>query len=298
VKVFVTGSGSHLARALLARLCADERVTGVTGIDRAPPRFSHAKFRALELDIRDPSLPALLEGHDALVHLAFVVLRGHMSETDMFDVNVTAGHALFHAARRAGIRRLVHMSSAAVYGSGTGLTEDAPFAPVAHFLYARHKARLEQLLAAEIPECVRLRPHIILGPNAHPLLRQLLGLPCYPKLPEPQPRLQCVHEDDVARAVLLALTGQASGPFNLAVEDSFSYREAIRARHRISLPLPPRAARAAAELAWRLWAWGGEPAWLAGFEHPLVLDCRRAAVQLGWRSRYDAARVLAETFRS
>jgi nucleoside-diphosphate-sugar epimerase len=298
VKVLVTGSSSHLARALLARLCANERVTGVTGIDRAPPRIAHAKFRALELDIRDPSLPALLGGHDALVHLAFVVLRGHMSEAEMFDVNVTASHKLFRAARSAGIRRLVHMSSAAVYGGGTGLTENAPFAPVAHFLYARHKAQLEHLLAGEIPECVRLRPHVILGPNAHPLLRQLLDLPCYPALPEPQPRLQCVHEDDVARAVVLALAGHASGPFNLAVEDSFSYREAIRVRHRISLPIPPRLARAVGGLAWRLWAWGGEPAWLAGFEHSLVLDCRRAAVELGWTSRYDAARVLAETLKS
>ena len=202
---------------------------------------------------------------------------------------------LFHAARRAGVGRLIHMSSAAVYGSGLHLDEGAPLAPLSGFLYARHKAHLERLLETEFPECVRLRPHVILGRNAQPLLRQLLSLPCYVALPEPQPLLQCVHEDDVARAVLLALSSDVRGVFNLAVEDSFSYRDAIRGRHRISIPLPRGAARAGLEFAWRTWGWGGEPAWIEGLTRTLLLNCRRAAAELGWKSRYDAAAVLAAT---
>jgi UDP-glucose 4-epimerase len=295
MNVFLTGSSSCLAQALLPVLCAEPGVARVTGADLAPPRFVHTKFNALHLDIRDPRLPSMIEGHDALVHLAFVVLRGRMSEGDMFDINVTGGHKVFHAARRAGVRRLIHMSSAAVYGSGLHLGEEAPFAPLPGFLYARHKAHLEQLLEAEFPECVRLRPHVILGRNAQPLLRRLLNLPCYVALPEPQPLLQCVHEDDVARAVLLALTRDVRGAFNLAVNDNFSYRDAIRRRHWISVALPRRAARTGLDLAWRYWGWGGEPAWIEGLGRTLVLNCRRAAVELGWKSRYDAAAVLAAT---
>jgi nucleoside-diphosphate-sugar epimerase len=246
-------------------------------------------------DIRDPGLAAALEGQDALVHLAYAVLRGRMSEAEMFDINVTGSHKVFHAARRAGVGRLVHLSSAAVYGGGVHLGEEAPLAPLPHFLYARHKAHLEQLLEIEFPECVRLRAHVILGRNAQPLLRQLLNFPCYLALPEPQPRLQCVHEDDVARAVLLALERDVSGPFNLAVEDSFSYRDLIRSRHRLAIPLPPAAARAGLGLAWRFWGWGGEPAWIEGLTRTLLLNCRRAAVELDWKSRYSAAAVLAAT---
>ena len=295
MRVFVTGSSSRLAQALLPALCADPAIDQVTGADRAPPRFAHSRFRPFQLDIRDPRLPTLIEGHDALVHLAFVVLRGRTSENEMFDINVTGSHKLFHAARDAGAGRLIHMSSAAVYGSGTHLDERAPLAPLPGFLYARHKAHLEQLLEAEFPECVRLRPHVILGPNAQPLLRQLLGLPCYLALPEPHPLQQCVHEDDVARAVLLALTRDVSGAFNLAVEDSFTYRDAIRGRHRFSIAVPPRVARAGLEFAWRHWGWGGEPAWIEGLSRTLLLNCRRAAVELGWKSRHDAAAVLAAT---
>lgn len=293
MNVFVTGSSSCLAQAVLPVLCAEPGVARVTGVDLAPPRYAHAKFRAAQADIRDPGLAALLEGHDALVHLAFVVLRGRMSEDDMFGVNVTGSHKVFHAARQAGLKRLVHLSSAAVYGSGTHADERAPLAPLPGFLYARHKGHLERLLEAEFPECVRLRPHVILGPHAQPLLRQLLALPFYLSLPEPQPLQQCVHEDDVARAVLLALTRDVRGAFNLAVEDTYSYRDAVKSRHRVSLPLPRRVARAGLDFAWRWWGWGGEPAWIEGLERTLLLNCRRAAVELGWKSRHDAAAVLA-----
>jgi UDP-glucose 4-epimerase len=295
LNVLVTGSSSCLAQALLPLLCAEPGIARVTGVDLAPPRFVHAKFHAIQLDIRDPELPALFQGQDALVHLAFVVLRGRMSEVEMFDINVTGSHEVFRAARRAGVRRLIHMSSAAVYGGGMDLSEGAPFAPLPHFLYGCHKADLEGLLEIEFPECVRLRPHVILGQNAQPLLRQLLDLPCYPALPEPQPRLQCVHENDVARAVLLALHGDVSGPFNLAVEESFSYRDVIKSRHRISFPLPYSVARAGLDFAWQFWGWGGEPAWIEGLPRTLLLDCRRAATELGWTSRYDAAAVLEAT---
>jgi UDP-glucose 4-epimerase len=293
MNVFVTGSSSCLAQAVLPVLCADAGIARVTGADLAPPRYAHAKFRAAQIDIRDPGLGAMLEGHDALVHLAFVVLRGRMSEADMFGVNVTGSHKVFHAARQAGLNRLVHLSSAAVYGSGMHLDERAPLAPLPGFLYARHKAHLERLLEAEFPECVRLRPHVILGPHAQPLLRQLLALPFYLALPDPQPLQQCVHEDDVAQAVLLALTRDVRGAFNLAVEGGFSYRDAVKRRHRVSIPLPRRVARAGLDLAWRGWGWGGEPAWIEGLGRTLLLNCRRAAVELGWTSRHDAAAVLA-----
>lgn len=295
MKVFVTGSSARLAGVLLPLLCDDPAIERVTGIDRAAPNYAHPKFQASRLDIRSPDLLSLIHGHDALVHLAFVVLRGRMSEEEMFDINVRGGHKVFYAARRAGLKRLIHLSSAAVYGSGVHLAEDAPLAPLPGFLYGQHKAHLERLLAIEFPECVRLRPHVILGPNALPLLRQLLDIPCYPMLAEPQPRLQCVHEDDVAQAVLLALYRDAGGPFNLAVEDHFDYRGAIRSRHRFSVPVPLRAARAGLGFAWSRWGWGGEPAWIDGLAETLLLNCRRAAVELGWRSRYEAAAVLAAT---
>lgn len=297
MKVLVTGSSSHLARAVLPLLCAQERIIRVTGVDIAAAHFTHPKFIAVSGDIREQSLAAVLDGHDVLVHLAFVVLRGRMNAAQMADINVSGSYRFFQAAREAGVRRLIHLSSAAVYGEGDGVDELTPFAPLRGFLYGEHKAQLERLLAAEFPECVRLRPHVILGPNAQALLRTLLKLPLYPALPGPYPRLQCVHEDDVARAVLLAIERDVCGPFNLASEDSFSYRDIIRQQHRLALPLPQGLARTGLYAAWRLGGWGGEPAWIEGLARTLTLDCRHAKQELGWHSHYDSAAIVAATVR-
>ena len=292
MRVFVTGSSSHLARALLPKLCAHQGVEQVTGIDLAPPHFAHPKFSAQRGDIRDTQLEPLMRDHHALVHLAFVVLRGRLPPARMFQTNISGSMRVFNAARAAGVKRLVHLSSASAYGSGVHLTEDAPLRPLKGFLYGEHKALLETMLAIEFPECVRLRPHIILGPHAQKLLKSLLKQPFHLRLPRPHPLLQCVHESDVCDAILLCLERDVRGPFNLALEDTLTYRELIRRRHKISLPLPLTAVRAGFGLAWRFYGWGGEPQWLNGLSQSLTLNCRRALVELGWQRHYDLAATL------
>ena len=295
MKVFVTGSSSHLAAALLPRLCAHPAVEHVTGVDLDPPRFQHSRFSATQLDVRDPQLERLLAGHEALVHLACRPAPGNGREQEMFDINVNGGHKVFHAARRAGVRRFIHLSSAAVYGGGVHLGETAALHPAPGQLHALHQAHLEQLLEIEFPECVRLRPHLVLGPNARPAIKRLLRLPCYVRLPTPYPLLQCVHEDDVAQAVLLALGREARGAFNLAVEDNFSYRDAVRSRHRLAVALPPAAARAGLNAARRWLGWDDELEWADALSRTLLINCRRAAIELGWRSTHSAASALAQT---
>lgn len=282
MRILVTGSSGHLAQALLPRLCVHPDIQQVIGADINPPRFSHDKFEHHQIDMRDPVLDEPLTDCDAFIHLAFVVLRGKMDAATMHDINVTATQRLFDAAARAGVRRLIHLSSAAVYGSGENLREDAPLKPLPGFLYAAHKAELENWFAQHHPQAVRLRPHIILGPHCLALFRQLLVLPLYVRLPDPQPRLQCVHEDDVAAAILLALFSDVQGAFNLAAPGAFSFREVIRQQHRVALPLPLWFAKGVIDLACRLTGWGGEPAWLDGMRHSLTLDCTRAREELKW----------------
>lgn len=292
MRVFVSGSSSHLARALLPALSAAPAIEQVTGYDIAPPHFEHPKFRALRGSVLDPALAAAARDHDALVHLAFMVLPGRLTARAMFEVNVTGSLRVFHAARAAGARRLIHLSSAAVYGRGIHLAEDAPLRPQPGLVYAEHCAALEKMLAIEFPDCVRLRPHFILGPHAQPVLESLLKRPFYVRWPRPQPLLQCVHENDVVDAVLLSLAREVRGAFNLATEEALTYRELIRRRHRIALPVPPAVARAGLRFASRLVGHDIDPAWLGAVSHSLTLNCRRAAVELGWRCKHELADVL------
>ncbi len=295
MKVLVTGSSASLAHALLPRLCADPAVTQVTGIDLRAPHFTHPKFRALQADFRDSRTGALLPGHNALVHMAYVVLRGHLRAETMHDINVGASLRLLQAAQAAGLKRIIHLSSAAVYGSGRDLDENAALSPLRGFLYGMHKAELERQIENSVPECLRLRPHVILGPHAQPVLRQILGLPLYLRLDDPQPELQCVHEDDVADAIVCGLRREVRGPCNLAAGGRWTLREVMRERHTRCLPLPPGLARAGLALAHGLSGWGGEPGWLEGLRHTLTLDCRRAERELGWHPLHSAAQALAAT---
>lgn len=293
--VVVSGAAGALARALLPRVLAEPGIGRVTGIDLRPVAFEHPRFVPLQADIGEAAALDRLREADALVHLAFTLLRGRLPAQEMERRNVATTLRLFEAAAAAGAH-VIFVSSAAVYGAGESLREDAALRPLPGFLYAAHKLACERWLASQLPGAAVLRPHAILGPNALPLLKRLASLPAYPRLPDPQALLQCVHEDDVAAAILAALRLRAAGTFNLAAPRPFCLRQLIRASHPRAVPLPLPLARAALGFAWGVAGWGGEPGWFAGVEHTLTLDCGRAASELGWQPHHREWRpILAAT---
>lgn len=307
--ILVTGSAAHLARPLLPLLCADARIAKVIGVDVRASGFAHTKYREHHIDVRASELAARMRGIDALIHLAFVVLPAHNQGVRcergvMQDINLRGSANVFTLARAAGVRRIVHISSAVVYGAwpenAAALSESAPRRAMAGFAYAEDKVAVEDWLDAfeassGQPSVVRLRPHVILGPHAQPLLRWLLRQPCYPRLPDPQPLTQCVWEDDVARAIVAAVHSQATGAFNLAADPPLSFRDMQRARHRLAVPLPYRAASWLHRALWRVSPAVGEPAWLEGMRYSLAVDSRRARSELGWqpmKNSYQCLRAL------
>ena len=296
MRVFVTGAAGPFAHALLPVLCEHPSITGVTAIDSRAPRYAHARLCTATADLADPAIFAMLAGHDAFVHLPHGAPPADAPLAGGAEAAVRAAHRLFQAAHAAGATRLLHVSTAAVYGSAVHASEQAPLRPLAGFAYAEREARLEQLLAIDFPQCARLRPHLIVGPHAHPALKRFLSLPLYPRASDPQPLFQCVHEDDLAAAILLCLENGGHGAYNLATEDSFSVRDAIRARHRLSLGLPPAAALKAYALGSRLFRLDtGPAAWLERASHTLLVNCRRAIVELRWHRKYSAHEALAAT---
>ncbi len=308
MRILVTGSASRLGRVLLPRLLREPDVD-VTGVDRRPAALCHPRYREHLMDVRDPRLADLLAGHDALVHLAFVVMRSHLGRR-AYDrglvraINVEGSLRVLEVAGRAGLATAVFLSSASVYGAwpdnSPRLAEDAPLRGIPGFAYAEDKVAVERALpelAAAHPgtRYVSLRPHAILGRHAQPYLRRLLTAPVTARLPDPPPRLQCVWEDDVADAVWAALERPVRGPFNLAADPPTSLPELRRLAGRRGLALPLPWLTAAQRLAWRLTPRAEDPAWMAGARYDLVLDCTRARTELDWRPRAGAARCVRGT---
>ncbi len=300
MRVAVTGSAGCLARALLPRLLAEPRVTAVLGLDLRPARLRHARYAEHRVDLRRPGLETLLAGCDAVVHLAALVLPRpgrRPSRAERREHTLALGLNVYEAARRAGVARFVHASSAAVYGAWPDnparLTEDAPLRPNPGFAYAEDKAALDIALreaaARGGPALVNLRLHAIVGPRAQPLLRALLRQPFHPRLPDPQPLLQCLWEDDAAGAVVRALFHGPPGTYNISAQPPLAFRDLHRRLHRRSRAVPARAWFGVHRAVARLWPAAGEPAALAALAAPLVLDTTRAESLLGWRPVYDTA---------
>ncbi len=301
MKGVVTGSASRLAAAVIPRLLRDPGVMRVVGVDLRPARFPDARFEPHAIDVRDREMHRLLSGADAVVHLAFVVMRSDLGRLRrnrglMHSINVEGSLAVFEGAARAGVRCVIHCSSASVYGYGppeVRLAEDSPLKALPGFFYAEDKIEIERWLDTfeqrhPAVRVVRLRPHAILGPHAQPILKQLATGRIYPVLPPPEPLIQCVHEDDVADAVARALfTTAATGAFNLSTDDARSLRSLVRARGRaIAVPLP--LIRVAAALSWRFGQHTTDPSWVLGLRHSLVLDNRRARAILEWAPRHPS----------
>ena len=103
--------------------------------------------RAYQVDITniDPVLRAA-QGMDALIHLAIATGREGDYEDDAFnaqrlDINAKGTYNVFEAARRAGIRRVIHTSSLTVvwgYPSPEWIEGDAPAKPIGTYALTKH----------------------------------------------------------------------------------------------------------------------------------------------------------------
>ena len=214
--LLVTGATGYVGAALLALL--RERGLSVRVTVRSPDRA-----RALPpdvpwvlADLADPeSVRRAAEGCAAVFHLAATVGR---SAEQTRRLNVLGTATVLDAARAAGVRRIVHTSSAAAIVDGTGLVDEA--APATTALgdpYSTSKAESERLVLAAAGdglETVVVSPVSIYGPSpAGPLsYNQLFAAAARGEVSEVvDARVGWVLASDVALGHLLAYERGESG---------------------------------------------------------------------------------------
>src|SRR6185436_1547169 len=143
MKYLVTGGagfiGSHIAQALLndgqsVRILDNFSSGKRENLAELTQQFGQEQLEVLEGDVRDASrVNEAVAGIEVVFHeAAFVSVPQSMDEPqECFDVNLTGTSLLFDAARRAGVRRAVVASSAAVYGESDALpsVEETPLMP-------------------------------------------------------------------------------------------------------------------------------------------------------------------------
>ena len=243
MRVFVTGGTGLVGRHVIAQLRA--RGDGVLALAR-----SDSAARALAALGAEPLRGDLTDGtaiergvvdSDTVVHSAAVVLARD-DWAAFHALNVAATERLAVAAARAG-RRMVHLSSVAVYGrqetydGGPGsVTEDfglgRPAFPGDHYARSKREAELALWRVAQETglRAVAIRPCVIYGegdrhfsPRVAAALRTGMGIA--PVVGPGTNALSVVYAGNVAAAVLAALDRTAvTGPFNVANDGGVTQR--------------------------------------------------------------------------
>jgi nucleoside-diphosphate-sugar epimerase len=144
------------------------------------------------------------------------------------------------------------------------------------------KAIMEQLqLGGRLPQITTFL-------NSVPFLK--------PVLPDPGTPFQLVHQDDVAQALVAAITGRGEpGIYNLAGEGTISFGDLASAIGWYSVPVPNFAVDVTAELIARVPFTPAEFQWINAARVPVVMDTQKAREKLGWDPAYDTRATLADT---
>lgn len=230
MKILVTGGagfiGSHVV-ALLLKEGFEVRVLDsfISGKRERLP----AEVLVVEGDIRDQeALENAMEGMTHVVHLAAQVSVPASLEDPLYthDVNVIGTKNVLETAHRAGVKRVVYASSAAVYGDHPELpkTEESPLQPKSP--YAESKIENEVDALASDLSTMGLRFFNVYGPGQeadHPYASVIPRWVAAAREGRPielygdgmQTR-DFIHVHDVARAVVLALASTYIGICNVA----------------------------------------------------------------------------------
>jgi nucleoside-diphosphate-sugar epimerase len=147
--ILLTGGTGFVGRHLVQQLLLGFRPVRI--LSRTPGRVTlpdGVMWAAGDLADTE-SLHAALRGIDTVIHAAAVVPGGTVTERDLDFVNVNGTDAITRAARTAGVRRFIHVSSGGVYGDGfTPEPHRESDPPAPGNAYERSKLAAERALLA------------------------------------------------------------------------------------------------------------------------------------------------------
>jgi nucleoside-diphosphate-sugar epimerase len=260
-KYFVTHG--HDVRAMSRSAASDEKIRALGG---TPVRC----------DLEDVGA-AHIGDAEAIVHCAaFVEQWGPVDAWKRYNVDGT-GRAL-RAAREAGAKRFIHISTESVLWRGQhlrGVDETYPRAPNSPYPYSWTKARAEELVEqANAPEfqTIILRPRFIWGPGDTtllPTIEHMTKTGQWMWINNGQAKTSTTHIANLVHAIELALTKGNGGQAYFVLDDGVRTMKemisSIAATRGITLPdksVPSWLADALAgvmEGAWRTFNLKGEP---------------------------------------
>ncbi len=314
--VLITGCNGLIGRTLAKRLM--EKNIPVRGFDFWKTKESPETTEFIEGSILDYELLlGACEGVDVVYHLMEIENPSHSGRRFMKRVNVNGTEYVLNAAIENGVKRVIFLSSADVYGSPdkTPITEELD--PKPNTPFGKDKLKAEKLCwryaEKEGLAVTVFRPTAITGPGTD---ESMILVILYMALAmEDSNRLyiagdgdscyQLIHPDDVVSAFQLAIDAPASNgkTYNLGSDNVPTQNEEVTKLKELA-GLDARVKHISAVFA-KILSFVLRPLSINYLrkEHLVfilsnfVLDCGKAKEELGWRPQKDNIEIFLETIQ-
>jgi nucleoside-diphosphate-sugar epimerase len=239
--LLVTGAGGFVGKHLLARLdpAKYQAIYYLTHKRENVrlPESTPGNINVIEGDLLDASTyETYLEQVDTVIHLA--ALTGKANPKDYFKVNAYGTMLLLDRCKQAGVKNFLFVSSIAV-----------SFKNKYRYFYAQSKEEAENYVKTGGLNYTILRPTMIMGKGSPVFagLAMLTGLPVIPVFGKGNVRVQPVHVEDAAKAIVQVEADtryhgevlEIGGPETIAIKDFMKKIALTRGKKNPrALPLP------------------------------------------------------------
>lgn len=246
MRVLITGISGTMGRAV-ARLL-EERGHDVVGIDRRPWPDAPKAIQVFHADTRKRPAEDVFRQHrpEAVIHMATVTHWGAGRE-ERYRINLGGTRSIFDYCHAYDVGQAIFVGRHTVYGAAPDTplyrTEEDPPMAVSTF------PDLADLVAADLyagsalwrfPSITTsvLRIVYTLGPSRSGTLMRFLRGPRVATVLGFDPLFQFMHEQDAARAIVMALEARLRGVFNVAGPQPVPLSLLCQVTGRHAVPVP------------------------------------------------------------
>jgi UDP-glucose 4-epimerase len=246
MKVLITGiAGAH---AQLVALRLVDNGHEVLGIDVRPWQGAPRGVTIFQADVRKRPAADVFRVHrpDVVIHMA-TVTHFNASAEQRYRVNLRGTQAVFRYCEEFGVKEAVFVGRHTIYGAAADAplyrSEDEPPLAVSTF------PELSDLVAADLYAsralwtCKNMRTVVLrivyaLGPSGRGTLASFLAGTRVPMVLGFDPLFHVMHEDDAAKAIVVAVESEIAGVYNVAGPPPVPLSVLCHATGRTAIPLP------------------------------------------------------------
>jgi nucleoside-diphosphate-sugar epimerase len=306
-KTLVTGGSGYFGSILVKRLVQQGMNVTVFDLEDAPDRPAQTSF--LTGDIRDPGIVSrACRGMNVVYHCVAMVPLAKDAKS-FWSVNRDGARNLLESCRDAGVRKVINISSSAVFGVPAKNPVDESVAPKPGEEYGRAKLAAEELCADFVKrglDITTIRPRTIMGPGRLGIMQIIFEWVMQgrniPALGRGENLYQFVHADDLAEACLKAAERGGPSVYNIGAANFGTMRQTLEGliehagtRSRVvSIPMAP--AVFLMELTSRLGISPLGPYHSLMYGRSMYFDLARARAELGWSPRFGNVEMFCESY--